>query len=345
MNPKSNTRARRAPARGLAALGWAFAVAGLLAGCSSGPERPIVGRISALPAVPQPADNPSTPAKVALGAQLFLDKRLSGSGNTACQSCHYRHLGWADGQALSRRDDGQMNTRHTPSLYNVGHQNSWHWDGRFSSLEAQILAVWKSQSGADPEAVAARLNGMAGYRGQFQAVFGGPASAQNIPQALAAYLRSKNSENAPWDRYEQGDLKAVSQDAIEGYKLFAGKARCATCHAAPFYGNGGFHNVGLEGGKANPDAGRFAVSGAEGDRGAFKTPTLRSVALSGPYFHDGSVKTLREAVKLMAGGGGRDRNKSRLLRDIGLDDEEIDQIVAFLNSLTSTEIWRATPLP
>jgi len=316
-----------------------------LTGCAGGPERPIVGRISALPGVVHPADNPTTPAKVALGAQLFVDKRLSGSGQTACQSCHYRHLGWADGQALSRRDDGQMNTRHTPSLYNAGHQTSWYWDGRASSLEAQILAAWKSQNGADPAVVAIRLNAIPGYCGQFQAVFGGPATAQNIPQALAAYLRGKNSENAPWDRYEQGDLKAVSQNAIEGYKLFAGKARCAVCHTAPFYGNGGFHNIGLEGTKARPDVGRFAVTGAQSDRGAFKTPTLRSAALSAPYFHDGSAKTLRGAVKLMASGGGDDRNKSKVLKDVDLDDEEIDQVVAFINSLTSTEIWRAPALP
>jgi cytochrome c peroxidase len=316
-----------------------------LTACASGPERPIVGRISALPGVEQPTDNPSTPAKVALGAQLFVDKRLSGSGQTACQSCHYRHLGWADGLAFSRRDDGQMNTRHTPSLYNAGHQTAWYWDGRASSLEAQILAAWKSQNGADPAVVAARLNAIPGYRGQFQAVFGGPATAQNIPQALAAYLRGKRSENAPWDRYEQGDVKAVSEAAIEGYKLFAGKARCAVCHAAPYYGNGGFHNVGLEARKNPPDPGRFAVTGAESDRAAFKTPSLRSAALSAPYFHDGSARTLREAVKYMAAGGGRDRNKSPALKDVDLDDEEIDQIVAFINSLTSNEVWRAPALP
>lgn len=345
MNHAPNKAPRTSALRGLSSVVVAVVAALLVAACASGPERPIVGRISALPAMVHPADNPGTPAKVALGAQLFVDKRLSGSGNTACQSCHYRHLGWADGQTLSRRDDGTLNTRHTPTLYNVGHQTSWYWDGRASSLEAQILAAWKAQNGADPEVVAQRLNAVPGYRGQFQAVFGGPATAQNIPQALAAYLRSKNSESAPWDRYEQGDLKAVSPAAIAGYKLFAGKARCAVCHTAPHYGNGGFHNVGLEGGKAQPDLGRFAVTGVDSDRSAFKTPTLRSAALSAPYFHDGSAKTLRDAVTLMANGGGDDRHKSKLLKDVDLDDEEIDQIVAFINSLTSTEIWRAPPLP
>ena len=112
-----------------------------LVACVSPPaERPVVGRISALPALQHPADNPTSPAKVALGAQLFMDKRLSGSGNNNCQSCHYRELGWTDAKPLSRKDDGSMNTRHTPSLYNVGHQSLWYWDGRATTLEGQITA-------------------------------------------------------------------------------------------------------------------------------------------------------------------------------------------------------------
>jgi cytochrome c peroxidase len=335
----------RSGVRRVAAALAALLVAGGLASCASEPEKPIVGRISALPAIVAPADNPSTPAKAELGKQLFVDTRLSGSGKTACQSCHYRHLGWTDGKALSTRDDGQVNTRHTPSLYNVGHQTLWYWDGRAATLEGQIAAAWRAQNGADPAKVAALLNGVPGYRSQFEAVFGGPATPQNIPQALAAYLRTKNSENAPWDRYEGGDVKAVSPEAIAGYKIFAGKGRCITCHAPPFYGNSTFFNIGLEGEKAKPDVGRFNVTKLEADRGAFKTPSLRSVALSAPYFHDGSAKTLRQAVEYMAEGGGSDRNKSPLLKDTDLDAEEIDQVVAFLTSLTSGESWRAPQLP
>lgn len=150
-----------------------------------------MGRISALPAIQRPADNPTLPAKVALGAQLFLDKRLSGSGNHSCQSCHYRELGWTDATVLSRRDNGDLNTRHTPSLYNVGHQSVWYGDGRAATLE------------------------------------------DNIVKSLTAYLPTKNSENAPWDRYEMGDVAAVSKAAVEGWQLFSGKGGCTACHTRP----------------------------------------------------------------------------------------------------------------
>ena len=292
-----------------------------------------------------PADNPSTPAKVALGKQLFVDTRMSGSGKMACQSCHYRHLGWTDALALSKRDDGVVNARHTPGLYNVGHQTLWYWDGRAATLEGQILAAWRGQTGADPAKVAALLNSVPGYRSQFQAVFASDATAQNIAQALAAYLRTKNSDNSAWDRFERGDKTAVSAAAIEGQALFAGKGRCTLCHTPPLYGNSTFFNIGLEHGKAKPDVGRFAVSKVEADTSAFKTPSLRSVELSGPYFHDGSVATLKEAVRYMASGGKPDPNKSPLMQPTGLTEAEIDKIVVFLGTLTSTETWEAPKLP
>jgi cytochrome c peroxidase len=324
----------------------ALLFSGALVACATDvPEKPVVGRVSALPAIQHPADNPSSPAKVALGAQLFMDKRLSGSGTNNCQSCHYRELGWTDGKALSRRDNGDMNTRHTPALYNVGHQSIWYWDGRAATMEAQTLAAWRNQMSVDPAVAAARIAAVPGYASQFQAVFGAPASPETIVKALTAYLRTKNSENSPWDRYEQGDVKAVSKDAVEGYLLFSGKAGCVACHAAPFYGNSAFFNIGLEHGKEKPDVGRFSVTKAEADRGAFKTPSLRSVALGAPYFHDGSAATLKEAVRYMAGGGKPDPNKSPVLQPRGLTEAEIDKLVAFLTSLTSTEAWRPPTLP
>jgi cytochrome c peroxidase len=304
-----------------------------------------MSKASALPAIVHPANNPSTPAKVALGAQLFLDKRLSGSGTMSCQGCHYRELGWTDANALSKRDDGVVNTRHTPSLYNVGHQTEWYWDGRAKTLEAQIVAAWRNQLSVDPAKATERINAVEGYKPQFAAVFGGVATAENISQALAAYLRTKNSDNAPWDRYEAGDKSAVSKEAIEGHALFTGKGLCVACHAPPFYGNSTFFNIGLEGGKAKPDVGRFNVTKNPADTSAFKTPSLRSVALGAPYFHDGSVATLKEAVRYMANGSSTDPNKSPILNNKNLSEAEIDKIVAFLNALTSTEKWTAVTVP
>ena len=328
-----------------ACLGW------LVACVSAPPEKPVPAPAPApapalaLPPVVHPADNPTSPAKVALGAQLFVDTRMSGSGKMACQSCHYRHLGWTDAQVLSRKDDGNLNTRHTPSLYNVGHQTLWYWDGRATTLDGQILAAWRGQTGADPAKVVAVLNAVPGYRSQFQAVFGSEATPANVAQALATFFRSLNSDNAPWDRYAAGDAKAVSSEALAGQALFTGKGGCATCHAPPFYGNSTFFNIGLEFGKDKPDAGRFNVTKNEADRGAFKTPSLRSVELSAPYFHDGSAATLKEAVRTMAGGGKADPNKSPLLAPRGLSEAEIDSIVAYLKTLTSTEPWQQPVLP
>ena len=318
----------------------------LLAGCASNvPEPPAGPPASALPPMASPPENPLTPQKVALGKQLFIDKRLSGSGTMACQSCHYREFGWTDARALSRKDDGSLNTRHTPSLYNVGYQSAWYWDGRSTTLEGQVLAAWRGQTGADPAKVSALLNTVPGYASQFQAVFGAPASPETVSKALAAYFRSVVSDNSPWDRYERGDRRAVSADAVAGFRLFTGKGRCASCHGLPFYGNGGYYNIGLDAGKAKPDPGRFTVSKKDEDLGAFKVPSLRSIALSAPYFHDGSVATLREAVKTMASGGGNDPRKSAALIPTGLSELEIDQIVAFLQTLTSDEVWQAPVLP
>ncbi len=327
----------------------------LLGSCAQSPDRPtdsarapgtaVTERMSALPPMAHPADNPVSPAKLALGQQLFVDPRLSGSGKMACQGCHYRELGWTDAKVLSRKDNGDLNTRHTPGLYNVGYQSVWYWDGRATSLEAQVLAAWRGQTGADPVKVAALLNTIPGYQTQFRAVFGAEASPDFIVKALAAYLRSKVSDDSPWDRHESGQRRAVSREAIAGFETFTGKGRCIACHAPPYYGNSTFFNIGLEHGKAKPDAGRFTVTKDEADRGAFKTPSLRSVAPAAPYFHDGSAATLTDAVRYMAGGGNPDPNKSTLLSPTSLTETEIAQVVAFLESLTSTESWTTPQLP
>jgi cytochrome c peroxidase len=308
-------------------------------GASGGP------RLSQLPPVVSPADNPTTPEKVALGAKLWIDPRLSGSGKMACTTCHVREKGWTDGQVLSRRDNGDMNTRHSPTMYNVGYATAFYWDGRAPTLEAQVLAAWRVQISADPAIATARIAAVPAYVAEFQKVFGGPPTQDTVVKALAAYLRAKVSGLSPWDRYEMGQKSAVSADARAGFDLFMGKARCAVCHTPPAYSDFNFHNVGLEAGKPKPDLGRGGVTKKPEDNSAFKTPTLRSVAISGPYFHDGSRATLEEAVRYMASGGGKDPNKSAMLVDTRLTDQEIRQLVAFLTSLTSDEPYKAPALP
>lgn len=276
---------------------------------------------------------PDTPAQVALGRRLFYDPRLSGSGRTSCEGCHYRRFGWSDTLRVSVRDNGQANVRHSPTLYNAGHQTAWYWDGRATTLEGQIAAAWRSQLGADPAKVAAALGALPEYRGGFAEAFGDSASERSVARALAAYVRTLNSGPSAWDRFRAGDRGALSAEAQEGWALFIGKGGCAACHVPPRFADGGYHDIGLERGKVAPDLGRFAVTKDPRDSSAFKTPTLRSVALSAPYFHDGSAATLEQAVRRMAGGGGHDP----LLADRGLTDAEVARLVAFLASLTSDE--------
>jgi cytochrome c peroxidase len=320
---------------------------GSLLGCAgrNSPTAPAAPQVSRLPAVVSPADNATTPDKVALGAKLWIDTRLSGSGKTACTSCHVRGKGWTDGLPLSKRDNGDMNTRHTPTMYNVGYLPSYYWDGRAATLEAQVLAAWRAQLSSDPVKATAVIAAIPGYVTEFQKVFGAPPAQETIVKALAAWLRANVSGSSPWQRHEAGQSRAVSADARAGFDIFMGKGRCAACHTPPFYTDGNFHNVGLEAGKAKPDLGRGAQTKKPEDNSAFKTPTLRSVAISAPYFHDGSRATLEEAVRYMASGGGNDPGKSPLLTSAGLTDREIAQVVAFLASLTSDEKYSAPTLP
>ena len=153
---------------------------------------------------------------------------------------------------------------------------AFYWDGRAPTLEANIAAAWKGQLGADPAAVATAIDAIPGYHEQFQKVFNGPASAETIPKALAAYVRTLLSGGSAWDRYEGGDKTAVSADAIAGYTIFTTKAQCVLCHIPPLWTDMMFHNVGLEAGKAKPDVGRFKVTNDPKDTSAFKTANLRA---------------------------------------------------------------------
>jgi cytochrome c peroxidase len=194
---------------------------------------------------PSPDGNPTTTAKVALGEMLFFDTRLSDSGTFACVTCHVPEKGWTDGEALSVKADGATNTRHSPTMYNVGYALQWYWDGRMPTLEEQILAAWKGQVGGTPDQVAAALAGVSAYKEHFQKAFGEDPSAENIPMALASFLRvTLRAGNAPWDRYQAGDKSAVSEDAVKGFTVFT-KAGCAACHAPPLYTDMGYHNVGV----------------------------------------------------------------------------------------------------
>jgi cytochrome c peroxidase len=289
---------------------------------------------------PESADNPTTPEKAALGYQLFFEKRLSKSGTMSCESCHHPDKAWTSGEQIDKKDNGTMNKRNAPTMLNVGyHQNGWYWDGRAPTMEKVSNAAWTGQLGAVPADVVAKLNAIAVYRAAFQRAFQQDASPDNVPKALAAFLRSLKGGDAPWDKYEQGDKKAVSSQAIRGHKVFE-EAHCALCHVPPLYTDTQFHATGAGSGE---DHGRMDATKDAKDDGKFKTPTLREVAKTGPYFHDGSAKDLATAVDFMLSGGKPGPNHDEKLKPAKVTPKDRDALVAFIESLSGTATYSSAP--
>ena len=289
-----------------------------------------------------PADNPVTQEKANLGWQLWFDKRLSGDGSRSCYGCHVNEKGLTDGLAKNTSAvDGKPLARHTPTLWNIGYHAEWYWDGRAKTLEGQALAAWKlaNMGAKDKEKDEIRADVIAkvndAYKDQFQKVFGGPATEKTVVQALTTFMRTIISKDTAFDRWQKGDEKAVSDAAKRGWAVFQ-KAKCTNCHVGFLLTNQQFHNVGigLKDGKPT-DVGRQKVSNLDKDTGAFKTPTLRDVARSAPYFHDGSVATLEEAVKFMVAGGADNPFLDKVnLQKADLPAAEVADLIEFLKSLS-----------
>lgn len=298
--------------------------------------------------IPVPAENPMTAGKIKLGEQLFFDKRLSKTKTHSCETCHLPEKGWTDGQKLSTKADGSVNTRHTPTLYETAYAPDLYWDGRAKGLEAQILAAWKGQMGADPDAIAADLAAIPAYKDAFEAELGGPPTGDRIVKALAAFVRTIHAADTPYDRLAK-DAKALAKsDVGKGFKVFSGDvARCTSCHLPPLFTDTLFHNVGIGFDKEKPDLGRGkfladaaakknepAPPEAESLQGAFKTPTLRGIGLSAPYFHDGRAETLEQAVDVMIAGGIDNPHKDAKLQAAKLTPKQRTQLLAFLKALS-----------
>ena len=287
-----------------------------------------------LPAMVTPKDNPLSQAAIDLGKVLFFDPRLGKDGKFACENCHYPNKGWADAQPFSMKANGKYNVRHTPALYNVGYQKAWYWEGRAATLEKQVIAAWKGQMGGDVAAAVQTLSKLAGYKPLFNKAFGDDkVTSERVVKALASFVRSIRSGDAPWDRYEKGDKKAVSEAAVRGWEVFRLKAGCASCHAPPLFTDNLYHNVGVGYDKPNPDEGRFKVSKDDKDKGKFKTPSLRSVTLHAPYLHNGSAATLDAAVDYMLSGGHKNPNLDSAFKKIPLSPEQRSDLMAFIKAL------------
>jgi len=302
--------------------------------------------ISSYAAMEIPEDNPMTPEKVALGRQLFFDQRLSGDGVRSCYSCHQNDLGLSDGRPTALGAFDRPLTRNSPTLWNIGYHPEYYWDGRSKPLASQALAAWRGGNmGADLEESVTQLNGIEGYQDQFQAVFNEDATSENVSQALAAYMRTIISIDTPWDRWQAGDESAVSDAAKRGHEIFE-RIECNNCHDGVLFTDFQYHNVGIGMEAEEPDLGRHRVTEEDSDRGAFKTPTLRDISQSGPYFHNGSVATLEEAVDFMLGGGEENPYLDREnLKAADLSDAEREDLLEFLRSLDEPGQLSEPPLP
>jgi cytochrome c peroxidase len=322
-------RAMRHPAF---ALALALAIA---AGCTA--DRPSAPS-EAVPAKASPALPPrAAPAGelAALGERLFFDRRLSGDNTISCASCHDLARGLSDGRRVPVGVSKRPLRRNAPSLWNLEARAPYFWDGRAATLEEQALGpiTDPDEMGQDLKALEAELAADADYRGRFERCFPGEGvSALGIASALAAYERTLVSRSSPYDRYVAGDRGALDGRQVRGLALFEGKAECVTCHRGPDLTDNQFHRVGL----AGDDPGRAAVDPASGPAGGFKTPSLREVARSAPYFHDGSVATLEEVVDHYNHGGDPSVGAARDIHPIDLSGDERRDLVAFLRALSSS---------
>ncbi len=290
---------------------------------------------------PEPADNPTTPAKVKLGQMLYLDPRLSSTGTVSCNSCHNVMAGGEDNRPFAAGVHGQTGGRSAPTVWNSAFNATQFWDGRAASLEDQARGPVTNPIEMGMKSwndVVARLQQIPQYPQLFQEAFGDGAkiSEDNAVKAIAAYERTLITPNSPYDRYVKGNKTAMNEQQVRGMNTFA-EVGCIGCHSGPaFSGQTGqgsgvfqkfptFDNPFFER-KYNftEDLGRYEVTKKAADKHLFKVPTLRNIALTAPYFHNGAVKTLDEAVRVMA--------KLQLNRD--LSEQQVDDIVAFLNALT-----------
>ena len=297
-------------------------------------------------AVPIPSSNVNYAAKIELGKQLYFDGRLSKNNAISCAFCHNPGTGFADSRQTSIGVGGGIGGRQSPTVYNTGFNHVQFWDGRARSLEEQAIGPIHNpvEMAETHEHVVAKLGKIKGYQQEFHAVFGTEVNLQGIAEAIAAYERTVLSTNSAFDKYVLGDVKAMDEAAARGLGLFKGKARCILCHNGPNFTDNQFHNLGVpQVGPMKEDLGRYNVSRADKDKGAFKTPTLRSVTETAPYMHDGAFKTLEEVVDFLDQGGGSNPRLSPLMRPLGLTTEEKADLVMFLKALTGEPIKFSMP--
>ena len=291
-----------------------------------------------LPKLPVPADNPMTSEKVELGRMLYFDKRVSKDGTISCATCHDPKQGWAEHEPTSTGIHDQKGGRNSPTVINAAYATSQFWDGRAASLEEQAVGPVANpiEMGSSMPAVVEKFAKIPGYQERFQKVFGTGVTEKGFAQAIAAFERTVLSGDSPYDQFKAGRQNALTDAQRRGLKTFE-KAGCANCHAPPLFSSYEFHNAGVGADNPKPDEGRKAVTKKDEDLGSLRVPSLREVANTAPYFHDGSAKTLEEAVALMAAGGKDNPHRSSdfdAVRDAKLTAQDQKDLVEFLKALS-----------
>jgi len=296
--------------------------------------------------VPNPPTNLSYAQKVELGKQLYFETRLSKNNSVSCAFCHNPGTGFADARQFSIGAFGTAGGRQAPTVYNTGFIPLQFWDGRAGSLEEQAIGPIHNpiEMAEMHETVVPKIAKIPSYQKQFQLIFGGGASLQHIAEAIAAFERTIVSQNSAFDKHAMGEAGAMNEAAQRGLELFRGKARCVLCHNGPNFTDNKFHNLGVpQVGPLKEDLGRYLVTRAQKDKGAFKTPTLRSVVETAPYMHDGVFKTLEEVIDFFDAGGGNNPNLSSLMKPLGLSSEEKSDLLEFMKALTGAPIKVIVP--
>ena len=315
----------------------AMLLAGALVCLAADPPAPPLGLIP----IVWPADNPYTQAKAELGRYLYFDPRLSADSTLACASCHDPRKGFTDAAPVSTGIKGQQGGRSAPTVINRAYSLAQFWDGRAATLEEQVKGPIANpiEMGNTHDGAVLVLGKIQGYRDLFSKAFGtGDVTIDRVAQAVATFERTILSGNSPYERYKAGDRKAIEALRVTarhlGMRIFFDKAKCDSCHEGVNFTLNAYANLGVGTDQKNPDVGRYAVTKHPADWGAFKTPTLRDVARTAPYMHDGSLKNLFQVVNFYDKGGIPNRNLDAKIKPLHLNESQKDDLVAFLNALS-----------
>jgi cytochrome c peroxidase len=293
--------------------------------------------------VPTPADNPQDAAKIALGRQLFFDKRLSIDGSVSCASCHDPRKAFTDQRAKSIGIKGQLSERNAPSLLNAAFLKTAMFDAHLQTLELQVIVPIQEpvEMGHNMKNLIKQLRQIPEYQAAAQAIFSRDFDAWVLTRSISAFERSLLSMNAPFDQFMAGNTKAISKEQQAGWKLFSEKLYCTKCHPAPYFTTFEAANNGLyKSYEGKTDQGRFRIHHDSSEIGTFKIPSLRNLPLTFPYMHDGSLQTIEEVLAHYQKGGAKHPLQNKALVPFELTKSEKQQLLAFFNALVDTSYLR-----